>query len=119
MAFNYANLKTTARKLLANFGQTITFTRTSEPVYNNDTGEVESTTLTFSDIGVIFPFRDGVTNVSGSLIQAGDQEVFWQGTTAPIPTDKLTVAGVDYNVIAVMPIEPGGTNVLYQLQVRR
>jgi hypothetical protein len=26
---------------------------------------------------------------------------------------------VDYNVIAVMPIEPGGTNVLYQLQVRR
>ena len=119
MAFNYANLKATARKLLANFGQTITFTRTSEPVYNNDTGELTSTTVTFSDMGVIFPFRDGVTNVAGSLIQAGDQEVFWQGTTAPIPTDRLTVSGVDYNVIAVMPIEPGGTNVLYQLQVRR
>jgi hypothetical protein len=70
-------------------------------------------------MGVIFPFPNGVTNVAGSLIQAGDQEVFWQGTTAPIPTDKLTVSGVDYNVIAVMPIEPGGTNVLYQLQVRR
>lgn len=119
MAFNYAGLKSTARKLLANFGQSMTFTRTSEPVYNNDTGEVESTTLTFSDMGVILPFRDGVTNVSGSLVQIGDQEVFWQGTTAPKPTDKLTVNGVDYNVIAVMSIEPSGVNVLYQIQVRR
>ena len=119
MAFNYTGLKATARKLLANFGQSMTFSRESEPVYDNETNTVTSTTITFSDKGVIFPFGKGVSNVNGSIIQTGDQEVFWQGSTEPKPTDKLTVNGVDYNVIAVMPIEPAGVNVLYQIQVRR
>ena len=119
MSFDYADLRETARELLEEFGQSMTFSRKSASVYDNETNTFPSTPVTFTDKGVIFPFGKGVSNVNGSIIQTGDQEVFWQGSTEPKPTDNLTVNGVDYNVIAVMPIEPAGVNVLYQIQVRR
>lgn len=119
MAFDYSSLASTARGLLAEFGQDVTFTRKTEATYNNQTGAVESVSVTFADRGVIFPFAKGVTSVNGSLVQAGDQEIYWQGSTAPQPGDNVLVAGVDYKVVAVQAIEPGGVNVLYQIQVRR
>ena len=119
MAFDYSGLAETARGLLAEYGQDVTFTRQGSAVYDNETGQVTSTETKFTAKGVIFPYKNGVSQVNGSLIEKGDQEVYWQGNTAPIPGDTVTVANVSYKVVSVMAIEPAGINVLYQIQVRR
>jgi hypothetical protein len=119
LAFDYSGLAETARGLLYEYGQDITFTRQGSAVYDNETGQVTSTETTFNAKGVIFPYKNGVSQVNGSLIEKDDQEVYWQGNTAPIPGDTVVVANVAYKVVSVMAIEPAGINVLYQLQVRR
>lgn len=119
MSFDYSGLLATSRKLLAQFGQRMTITRTVNGEYDPLTGTSDTSIQTFFDNGVIFPMNESISNMPKSLIQAGDQQVFFQSTQAPIPTDVLTVRGVNYNVIAVEAMEPGGVNVLYELLVRR
>lgn len=116
---NYANLKATARKLLQGFGQTMTLTRDVAGTYNPETGTIVNTTQTFSDYGVVLPYGEGSSSVADSLIQQGDRQVFIQMSTEPKTTDKMTIAGVTYNIIAVKPLEPAGINVLYELQIRK
>lgn len=119
MGFDYSELTETAKELLQEFGQNILFTRQGNSEYNNATGEAKSSLEHFDGFGVIFPFGKGVTSVNGSLVESGDQEIYWYGTTAPQPGDNVAVAGVDYKLVAVQAIEPAGVNVLYQIQVRR
>lgn len=119
MAFDYSELAQTARELLAEYGQDVTFTRQSSAVYDNENGQVSATETTFSGKGVIFTYKNGVSQVNGSLIEKGDQELYLEGNTLPVPGDTVTVANVSYKVVYVMAIEPAGINVLYQIQVRR
>lgn len=119
MSFDYSGLLATARKLLAQFGQAMTVSRSVQGAYDPNTGTTSVTTTTFTDNGVIFPIRDSVSNMEGSLIQMDDQQIFFQASQAPIPTDQITVGATVYNVVAVKPMEPGGVNVLYELLVRK
>lgn len=118
----YTALVKTARRLLAKYGQTLTFTRMGAgSVLDPDTLQyTEVPDTVFSDKGVVFAYSNGVTSMENTIIQRDDQQVFWQGSTAPIPTDKMTTeAGDVYNVINVKPLQPSGVNVLYEIQVRK
>jgi hypothetical protein len=58
---------------------------------------------------------DGTTILSGDrklLISAERFEAF------PKTTDKLIADGVEYNIINVSPLAPGGVSILYTLQIR-
>lgn len=116
---NYNELKATARKLLKSFGQSMTITRDVAGAYNPETGAISNTQQTYTDFGVVLPYSEGVSSVPDSLIQAGDRKVFIQLSTEPKPTDKITIAGVVHNIVNVMPLEPSGINVLYELQIRK
>lgn len=116
---NYTQLKATARKLLKDFGQLMTITRDVAGAYDPNTGTQSNTQLTYADYGVVLPYAEGSSSVADSLIQQGDRQVFIQISTEPKTTDKITIAGAIYNIIAVKPLEPAGINVLYELQIRK
>jgi hypothetical protein len=114
MSFNYAKSASTARKLLAKFGQSMTLTK---EVYNIDTGALTSSTTT-TDKGVIFPYSQGVVSISNGLIQSSDQQVYINISVMPVPIDRLTVGSKIYSIVNVSALEPAGVNVLYELHVR-
>jgi len=58
---------------------------------------------------------------SGDAIQSRNQYVYISPsgmTVAPMPGHKLKVDGVEYEIVDVETISPGGTAVLYQVEVR-
>ena len=116
---NYNSIKGTARSLLAKFGQSMTLVKTTSDSYNTTTGANTLTTSSTTDLGVILPYGDALNSAPDSLVKQNDQQIFIQMATVPSVTDKITVAGVDYNIVSVKAIEPAGVNVLYELQVRK
>jgi hypothetical protein len=114
MSFNYAKSALTARKLLANFGQSMTLTK---EVYNIDTGLLTSATTT-TDKGVIFPYSQGVVSMSNGLIKSSDKLIYINISVVPVPTDRITVGTDVYSIVSVEALEPAGVNVLYTMQVR-
>lgn len=118
MSYDYSRLIATAKRLLAKFGQDMTLQAVTAPGYDPSTGGTSGTPSSETKPGVIFPYKNGLTAIEGSLILAGDQQVFIQLDRAPMPANKLAVGSKVYTVIAVKAIEPGGVAVLYELQVR-
>jgi hypothetical protein len=114
---DYVGLKSTARKLLANFGQLMTLTQNTSATYSPDTGTNTVTSTSTTDYGVILPYEN--ISVADSLIQQNDQQVFIQLSVVPKPTDTITINAIIYNIISVKAIEPAAINVLYELQVRK
>ena len=97
----------------------MTLTKTTSGSYDATTGENTITTSETTDKGVILPYGDGLNTSQDSLIKANDQQIFIQMATAPSVSDKISVAGVVYDIVSVKALEPAGTNVLYELQVRK
>lgn len=119
MSFNYAKSKATSRKLLSNFGQSMTLSQIVHGTYDETTGTATDTTVTTTDTGVILPYSDGVSTINGSLVLRGDQQILIQMAVVPKPTDKISANGTVYTIINVSALEPAGINVLYDLQVRK
>jgi hypothetical protein len=54
------------------------------------------------------------------LIQSGDRLAIVAADQAtPIPGDSLTIGGVAWKIIAVTPVNPAGTALLFKLHVRK
>jgi hypothetical protein len=117
MAF-YANLAATALRLLTKYGQTVVCTRTDGATYVPATQSYTGgSTTTITGKGAVFPFNK--SEINGELIQTGDLIVFFEASsTAPAVDDKCTVDSVDYRVMSVEPLNPGGTVVMYTLHLR-
>jgi hypothetical protein len=99
----------------------MTLTRVSggtyDPVAGSTTG---ATTQTWTVYGIETAFRDGLTMSAGTLIQSGDrQAVVAADQATPVPGDSLTIGGVAWKVIAVSPVNPAGTALLFKLHVRK
>jgi hypothetical protein len=113
----YAGLMRVARKLLADKGQSITFTRTAatfDPVTGTSTNV---TTTTFTGKGADIGYR--LSEIDGAMIQRGDIRVILEATsTAPEIGDIATVNGRAMRVMNVNPTQPAGEVVFYDLQLR-
>ena len=118
MSFDYTSLIATAKRLLERFGQSMTVNSITVQNYDPATGSTSPSQLTETKLGVIFPYKNGITSMQEPLILAGDQQVFILLDNAPKPTDKLQVGSRQYSIVNVKAIEPGGVTVLYELQVR-
>ncbi len=108
-------------KTLKAKGQAMTLTRVSggtyDPVAGSTTG---ATTANYTVYGIETAFRDGLTMSAGTLIQSGDrQAVVAADQATPVPGDSLTIGGVAWKVIAVTPVNPAGTALLFKLHIRR
>lgn len=108
-------------KTLKAKGQAMTLTRVSGGTYDPVAGSVTTpVTTTYTVYGIEAAFRDGLTMSAGTLIQSGDrQAVVAADQATPVPGDSLTIGGIVWKVIAVTPVNPAGTALLFKCQVRK
>lgn len=116
-SFDYARSKETADRLLTKFGQSATLRRYVA------SGTAYDPTLTATDYPVTIAdmaFKE--TQIDGTLVKRGDRLIYMAAARlaiAPAVADTLLVGSVEYKVIDVEPLQPGGTVVFYKMQARR
>lgn len=116
--FNYAKSAATAQRLLAKFGQTGVLRVPGEPSgppHNPTPGVPVNHACTFAVLK--YENRD----IDGTLIKASDKKVYLSTkdlTVAPLTTHTLVIGGADHTIVLVKPLNPAGTEVFYELQVR-
>lgn len=118
MSFDYATSKATADRLIARFGQSAALLRPvkSGPAYNPTEGEPERHACTVAVLE--YTSRE----IDGTRILATDKKVYLAVgslTITPGADDALEIGGVKHRIIGVKPLNPAGTVVYYELQVRR
>ncbi|MFP1634091.1 hypothetical protein ACLB6G_20365 [Zhengella sp. ZM62] len=117
MTYDYTRPEATAQRLIAKFGQSVTLTKVTK-VWNDWNPGVNLTE--YSATGAVMDYAD--REIDGTVIKAGDKRVYLSTeglTVEPDTTDTLTVGGVVHSIIRVDPLNPGGTVVMWTLQVRR
>jgi hypothetical protein len=68
---------------------------------------------------VVLDYAD--SDRDGTLIQYGDKKVLVsvEGLTIePKLSDKVSIGGSSHNIVAIKPLNPGGTIVMYEIQIR-
>jgi hypothetical protein len=121
MAF-YDEMAVMALELITEFGQPVTVRDTVKGVYDPAVGGTGPDTVTERTAqGILLDFT-GQEFQTNSLIKVGDKKlkVAAKGLTAP-PTllSKVLVQGRTWSIIPPMKeINPAGTPLLYELQVR-
>jgi hypothetical protein len=107
-----------ANRLIAQKGAPGVLTRSTPGDYDTATGGVVAPETTADCRAVMFPYGDEF--VDGTLVLAGDQQVFMGPDVSidPAPGDSLTWGGKTYQVIKVKTLRPAGVPVLHELQVR-
>lgn len=118
MSFDYGSMADLSLELLTEFGQTVTRRAYTAGAYDTSTGTVTNTTADTSRIGAIFPFYFGQKNNNGTLIQAGDFQLFLDADGPVALSDVYIIGGTQYTVVASRPISPAGTAVINTLHIR-
>lgn len=105
--------------LLTEFGQVVTFKRTSgeslSPV--STSADTTGTTNSYTTKGIFKPFPARL--VDGSRIQMADQMLVIDNTFAPVIDDLVTRDSEDWNIIGITTYKPASTVVAYSLHLRR
>lgn len=126
----YDDMVSAADDLLQEFGQAVTLTNPGAAGYDTTTGKPAGSPTTQDGFGAVFDYstfiRSGLRDVPGSLILAGDRQLILSplkadGTalTKPEPNHTVTLAsGATYTITAVAPLEPGGTAVYFDCNIR-
>jgi hypothetical protein len=115
-AFNYAATAATATRLLERFGASCVLGRETVGAYDPATGQAPVTTESFATTAAVFAYDQKY--IDGTLIKQGDQRAYCAPTNAPAQGDQLVWQGGTFEVIAVKPVSPAGTPVLYEAQIR-
>lgn len=121
----YDDLAATANELLTEFGGPVVLSRTSAGDYDPATGTtIGGTTTTYNGVAAKFDYAQ--TDIDGTLIRVGDQRVLISVAGVVLPqtgdtlsfTDPNTLAVTVFDVIMAKQVNPAGTAVLYDVQVR-
>lgn len=114
----YTDMQGTATSLLTNYGQNLTFSRSTPGAYDPAAGTTGTATdSSYSGYGVVLNYRN--FEIDGERILQGDRRITLQNvTTEPRVNDVVEIDSKDYVVLAVMSMSPAGTNLVYKLQVR-
>jgi hypothetical protein len=117
--FDYEGLKTqTAEPLLERFGKSATLIKPgtpSGPPYNPVPGVPTEHPVTV--VQTEYKLRD----IDGTLIQQGDKKLLVSTKNAPVPAmnDTIRSGSVVYQIINILPLDPGPVVMLWRLQVRK
>lgn len=115
----YSQLAVTAAKLIKDKGQLMVLVTTPAGSYSAATGAVSGQTESRTDVyGVVIDFP--AKEVDGTNVQRLDRKVLMEaGVADPSTFDKVEIGGVLHEIITAKQLAPGGTNVIYTLQVRK
>lgn len=109
-------LQGSSTKLLTKFGRQLTFTRTTDAGFDPNTGTKTQTTTTFKKFGCVFDYT--AQEIALDNVQAGDRRVLAEGHSYQVG-DTITLDGQKYRVVSVSNVQPAGTIVACNLQVRK
>lgn len=108
----------TALRLLTKFGQSITLARTTGSSVDPVTGTVTAgSDASVTTTGVLLKYPDSM--IDGTRIIASDRRMIVSNEQVPDPSDKPTLNGQDWSIVNIETLSPAGTDVIYELQVRR
>jgi len=119
VAFDYARSRSSADRLIANFGQTGTIERptaSTGPAYDPTPGTPASHAVTFA----VTDYRN--QEIDGVRVLATDKKVLLAKaglSIEPTTSDKLLIGGVSHSIVRIEPLSPAGTVVMWTLQVRK
>ena len=116
MSFNYTPLQNSATALLTKFGRQLTFTRTTDAAFDPNTGTKTQTTETFTKYACVFDYSAEETALDN--IEVGDRRLLAEGHSFEVG-DTVSLDSQDYRVVAVSKIQPAGTALACNLQVRK
>lgn len=125
--FDYAEAQADALELIAEFGQSVTLTRSVPGAYDTATGTTGAATVTTQTVLAVEEAYHA-RSIDGTLILAGDKKLLVSPLTAagaaisaPKAEDTVTFSGdaSPWTVKSVEALAPAGTPVLYTLQLRR
>jgi hypothetical protein len=121
MAF-YDEMAVMALDMITEFGQPVTIRAVTVGEYDPDTGSAPSDTITeLTAQGILLDFT-GQEFQNNSLIKQGDKKlkIAAQGLAwAPDLLNKVIVQGRTWSIVPPLKeINPAGTPILYELQVR-
>lgn len=119
MSFSYQSLADTVAREIAEKGRDITLRRRSQS-FNPATGAT-SETLSEQSLRGLFTLYE-LRQRDGSTVRQGDQALLLAAedlTTPPSDADEVIDGGSSWQVISVERLQPGGTALLYRLQVRQ
>lgn len=122
----YDDMAETAAELLTEFGQSVTLTHVAAGSYDSATRTTAAGTPT-TQTGVAVEDTYSAHSIDGTLIKTGDKKLLLSALnsagaqiTPPKPEDTAALAGgAPWTIVKVDPVQPGGTPVLYVLQVRK
>ena len=118
MPYNYSPLVDVATELIDEFGQDATLiqSRKTGGARHNPTYEDTETTVRVVDINQEIVPTDG----GGALLSRQERVLYLSGGASVVPTefDKIRVGGRLLQITDVMPTQPGGVTVYYELKVR-
>lgn len=129
MTFAYDEIADLADELIREFGQTVTVTMRSSGAYDPATGASTVTETTQTCTGAVFDYSliaSGAQNADGSMILATDKQLLLSpyttagaAITRPVPDGtRVTVGSTVYTVKNVKAVEPAGTPVMYDCNLR-
>ncbi|AMR77678.1 hypothetical protein [Cupriavidus nantongensis] len=124
MSTFYEEMAALAQELLAEFGKPLTLRRVVTGDYDPDSGTVPEAPVEYPGTGALFDYESvgsGQTWIPSTLIEVGDKQCLLSPTGMPLPAtgDKLVDGADVWQVQNVKAVNPAGTPVLYELQLRR
>lgn len=118
MASFYASMAATSLRLLQKFGQSIVLARTTGEEIDPITGAVTAgTDASVTTTGVLLKYPDSM--IDGTRILSSDRRMIISNEQVPQPSDKPTLNNQEWSIIGIETLSPAGTDVIYELQVRR
>lgn len=114
----YTGLAATASRLLTSKGQTATWAHDNQDgTFNPATGATEGgTTTAYSASGVLLDFD--TKRINGTSVLATDSCFLMEVGNKPEVGDIITVNAVEYQVMDMQEVNPAGTAVMYEVQLR-
>ena len=122
MATFYDEMAVMALEMITEFGQAVTISKTEPGEYDPETGgEVPGTTVEQTAQCILLDFT-GQEFQNNSLIRQGDKKlkIAAQGLAwVPGLLDKVVAQGRTWSIVPPLKeVNPAGTPILYELQVR-
>jgi len=116
---DYAKQKATAARLVTAFGQAATHTIRTAGSYNPATGGVTVTDTTQSVNVAVFDY--GAKEIDGMIVVTGDKRALIAAniTTSPKVDDTLTIGSTVWTMKNVKELNPAGTSLLFEAQIRK
>jgi hypothetical protein len=113
----YTRMLATAKRLITKYGQSVTFTNGQAGGTYSLGGYSGGTPTTITGVGAAISYAKG--EVDGELIRQSDVKLLFEGGQgAPVQGYTCAVNGTTYRVMNANPLSPGGTVVIYEVQLR-